>query len=391
MKILHLYANWKWTGPAEPAVQTCVALQQRGVDVVFAAGVGPAGVEDTVAQRAAALGLAAPDCDASARPRLPKHAHPLATAADVLRVRRLLVEQGPFDLVHCHLPNDHLIGGLAARLAGIPVARTFYDGQAGGRLRERFLATWCTDLALAPSQATARRLERYRSLRGRVQAIETPVDLERFDPDKPAARSRTDQRAAWGLGGDMSRPVFGLVARIQARRRFDLLVEAAALLAQRPAWRETGAALAVIGRGTHQEEVLEAPVRARGLEATLRAVGYARAADYHAALAALDGLIYLVPGTDGSCRTVREAMAMGLPVVATRRGILPELVEDGATGLLIDETPEGLAAALERLATDPALRAAMGAAGRADAHARFDAAAVGCRLIEAYGTLAGGR
>jgi glycosyltransferase involved in cell wall biosynthesis len=54
----------------------------------------------------------------------------------------------------------------------------------------------------------------------------------------------------------------------------------------------------------------------------------------------------LVPGSDGSCRAVREALACGKPVIATRKGILPELIRDGETGLLIEERPADLVRAI---------------------------------------------
>ena len=70
--------------------------------------------------------------------------------------------------------------------------------------------------------------------------------------------------------------------------------------------------------------------------------------------------------------TVVEAMAAGVPVVASAVGGIPELVDEGVTGLLVPPAdPEALATAVERLLRDPAARAAMGAAGREVAHRRF--------------------
>src|SRR5262249_35702034 len=78
-----------------------------------------------------------------------------------------------------------------------------------------------------------------------------------------------------------------------------------------------------------------------------------------------------VPGSDGSCRAVREALALGKPVIAARRGMLPELVRHGETGLVIDDEPGELARAIVELARDRERRAKMSARARQDAEKRF--------------------
>jgi glycosyltransferase involved in cell wall biosynthesis len=64
----------------------------------------------------------------------------------------------------------------------------------------------------------------------------------------------------------------------------------------------------------------------------------------------------LVPGSDGSCRAVREALACAKPVIAVRRGILPELIRDGETGILIEEKPADLARAMLAMTRDGEFR-----------------------------------
>ncbi|MCP4363881.1 MAG: glycosyltransferase family 4 protein, partial [Planctomycetes bacterium] len=71
------------------------------------------------------------------------------------------------------------------------------------------------------------------------------------------------------------------------------------------------------------------------------------------------------------CRAVREAMAMGLPIIAARRGMLPEIVEHEMNGLVVDDTPENLAEAIERLASDESLRRRMAETSRRLAIERF--------------------
>ena len=83
-----------------------------------------------------------------------------------------------------------------------------------------------------------------------------------------------------------------------------------------------------------------------------------------------------------------EAQAMGVPVVASATGGIPEVVRDGATGLLVpDASPEALAAALERLLTDDALHARMSTAGQRLIAERFDARSNLDRLAARYEAL----
>jgi len=76
-------------------------------------------------------------------------------------------------------------------------------------------------------------------------------------------------------------------------------------------------------------------------------------------------------GSDGTARALREAMAMGKPAVVANRGILPELVEEGVSGRVVEDTPEALAGATLQLLKDKELRVSMGRAAYERAHRDF--------------------
>jgi glycosyltransferase involved in cell wall biosynthesis len=356
LRVLHLFSNYKWTGPAEPAHTLAAGLQGMGMEVVFrSSGYTKGDARNHVAERGAARGLA-PVLDLD----LSKHRKPWRDWRDARRLRaRLAAER--FDLVHCHLANDTRI---ARRAGAAPLVRTVYDTEP-----ERIPGfDWDGIRAAQRVFVFARGVERALAERGvaarRIVHLEATVDLDRFTPGDASARRR-----ALGFGPDDF--VAGIVARVQPQRRFDLLLDAAARAAQAcPRFR-----LVVIGRGSKLEAVAREPARARGLEGRVVFFpGYFEGAEYVDVLRALDVKLFLVPGTDGSARAVREALACGVPVVCTRRGILPELVRDGVTGRVLDESPEAFADALVALANEPAARRRLGEAARKDAEARFSLA-----------------
>jgi glycosyltransferase involved in cell wall biosynthesis len=372
MKILHLFSNHKVTGPAEPVLRLAAELSGRGHNVLLAHKSPPrleSGYIDDAAEER--------DLRTTRAFRLPKHFQPLAIWGDVRRLAAFL-DREEFDVVHCHLVNDHLTGALAAArsAARTIVVRTNHAAAPMPRdLRNRFLFPRRVDALVELSRAALEADVETFGLRPEcVHLADTAIDLDRFDPgrDLPAMREELELRP--------DDYVVGIAARIQKRRRFDVLLDAAARAREQlPRLR-----LLIIGRGTRQRTVVVEPAKERGLDDITRFPGYLQGDDYVRALAALDVKIFLVPGTDGSCRALREAMALGRPSVVARRGMLPELVTDGADGLVIDDTPETLAEALVRLGRDVTLRRRMGEAARRTALERFDPARQAARVEEIY-------
>jgi L-malate glycosyltransferase len=360
IRTLHLFGNWKWTGPADPAVALAAALAPEAT--LLLGGCPHPDLGQPVAERAAQRGVPHERLES-----LQKHWNPLRTARAAADVAQRVDSLRPA-LLHVHLDADHAAAARVAASARERVAIVRSVHQPGPhRPRSRRLFTRAAELLLAPSHGLARELERELGLPGgAVGVLETSVDLGRFRPDaakraRGRARLRLDERDI----------VFGIVARIQTHRRWELLFEAWAGLAAAPADGERPPKLVVLGRGTKQEELAREPVERLGLGSLVLLPGYQEGEAYVEALAACDAAIFLVPGSDVSCRAVREWMAAGRGVVATKRAPLPEIVTDGADGLLVDETPQALAAAVRAFMTSE-VREAAGERALATARRRFD-------------------
>ena len=139
----------------------------------------------------------------------------------------------------------------------------------------------------------------------------------------------------------------------------------------------------IIGRGTHIEKIAIKPSQAMGIRTNLIFTGYKKE-DFVETLACLNFKIFLVPGSDGSCRAVREAMAMGKPMIVSRRGMLPELVEHEKHGLVIDDTAENIAEAILFLVENPEKREEMGRNARQKAQTCFDSRVQAENIIGIY-------
>jgi sugar transferase (PEP-CTERM/EpsH1 system associated) len=196
----------------------------------------------------------------------------------------------------------------------------------------------------------------------RITQIYNGVDVERFRPRDAATTSAATPN-------DASRPfVIGTVGRMQEVKDPLNLVEAFLHLRRARPDLAPRVRLVLVGEGSLRGAVAER-LREGGAQDAARLAGARE--DVAEQLRALD-LFALPSKAEGISNTILEAMATGLPVVATRVGGNPELVLEGATGLLVPPSdPASLAGALARYAENPALAAAHGAAGRERAVAEF--------------------
>ncbi|HZL70868.1 MAG TPA: glycosyltransferase family 4 protein [Planctomycetota bacterium] len=368
MRVLHLFGDWKWTGPAEPTLDLCLELRSRGVDALLLCPPAPAEASTNLPAAARERGL-----EPRHGLRFNRRINLFDNLSDVASLRDLC-DAEKVDLLHVHFSQDHLLGGLAARRARVrpQVVRTNQKAIPTKRgPGSSFLLRRLTDSYLTYSKAALEADTKSFGLNGRARLIPPALRLERFDP----SISPVPARARFGLDSDHF--VLGVVARMQRHRRFDVLLEGVKRA------RVPGLRVLVIGRGTNMNEVAVEPARRLGLDNVVTFTGYL-GKDYLATVAAFDALLFLVPGSDGTCRALREAMAMGKPVIGARRGMIPELVDDGRSGLVIDDTPENIALAIERLAASRDERREMGKSARARAVEGFDIRRQADAVIASY-------
>lgn len=193
------------------------------------------------------------------------------------------------------------------------------------------------------------------------------------------------QRASGGRPAPAHRLRIISVGRHVHKKGFDLLVTACAHLARQ------GVAVdaTIIGEHGDETDAIAAAIRGLGLEQHVKLVGPMSQSELFAALR--NASVFCLPcrvtddgDRDGIPNVLVEAMATGLPVVTTAVSGIPELVQDGETGLLVEPDQAGaIAEALHRLYRDAALGRRLGAAGRAVVAERFD----GDRLIGELATL----
>jgi len=243
---------------------------------------------------------------------------------------RELINKREFDVVHTWHTRDHVLALRAAferrKKSATHIVRSYPKAEAIPRWPwHAWLFGPATDGLVCVSPLTAKRNTPLRKGRP-IAGVNGAVDLKRFSPGAVAPSVRST------LGLEPHHRVVGVVARVQRHRRFDLLLEAMALLAA----RDPDVRLLVVGRGTHMREVLASPAQRLGLRERIVFAGY-REEDYPEVLRCCDVFTFVVPGSDGGCRAVLEAAACGLPAVVTARGALPEIVVDQDTGLIVEE------------------------------------------------------
>ncbi|MHC4308209.1 MAG: glycosyltransferase family 4 protein, partial [Planctomycetota bacterium] len=310
---------------------------------------------------------------------LSKHFSFFKYISDIKNLSVLMKEEA-YDIVHVHRNQDHLVGGMAARRTGrsLPIVRTNHDGVALKKnMRNKKCLTRLTDKLIEVSEeARVADMSNFGLSVDKTIMINASIDCHRFNPGS----GPLTHRKMFGMKDEDI--VVGIIARIQTHRRFHILLQAIKIASEEVPKLK----LLVIGRGTKEKQLLTEPAKTMGLGDVVIHPGY-RTGDYVEAVSCMDFNIFLMPGTDGSCRAVREVMAMGKPVIAADRGMLSSIVDDNITGFVLEDTPENLAKATVMLANDIELRKKMADASLKKAQDVFSQESMAEKVEKVYESL----
>ena len=353
MRVLHVQRAKGVSGSERHLLTLLPALGELGIETrmcVLSTGDGPRFVAE----------LSAAGVDVTARVA--------GGDLNVKLVPELIAEIRAFrpDVVHTHLLHADIVGQLAAKacrvrgVSSVHATPSFYRREpyrSAGRIVSRIarrriaisehVARFLRDVSLAPAD--------------RIRVVHYGIDAERWSRDAPP---RERARVTFDVAdGEF---VIGIAARLIDGKGHATLIEAVG-----EAIRDGIATVLLVAGAGEEQRRLEALAAASCPPGSVRFLGFV--SDIEGLLAACDVVAFPTDGHgEGFGLTALEAMAAARPVVATRFASLPEVVDDGVTGLLVPpRSVVALRTALANLAEDAARRNALGAAGARRAHEHF--------------------
>jgi L-malate glycosyltransferase len=207
----------------------------------------------------------------------------------------------------------------------------------------------------------------------RLLGVTRPIEvIHNFFEPKPAQRDRAEVRAELGLRDEA---LVLHLSNLRSVKRIPLLLQAVARIQPRESFK-----LLILAGGDFAP--FEADVKRLGLEG--RVIVRTNVIDIESYLQAAD-IGFFTSESESFCLSILEAMNFGCPSVSTRVGGIPELVEEGVSGVLVPTAdPDDLARAVESLLLDPVRRATIGAAARMRARERFSAPVIVPRYEALY-------
>jgi glycosyltransferase involved in cell wall biosynthesis len=358
LRILHVDTERGWRGGERQTLWLAQELRRRGHHAPIAAR-----RSDSLAHRASEAGVPVVPCSPGFE------ADPIAVF-----VLRRAIRRERIDILHAHSAHGVALGALATVGTRVPlvVAR-----RVDFPLRDNVGSRWKYGRAAAiaaVSEAVARVLERGGIERSRITVVPDATDVHRTI--EPASESTLRS-----LGVSPGRPLVVQVAQLVGHKDPLTFVRAIAAAARKV---PTLQAL-LVGEGPLRPDV-ERITREAGLGGTLRLTGYRTDAD---SLLAAATVVCLSSKEEGMGSVLLDALLLGKPVAATRAGGIPEVVENGRSGILSEVgDADALGEAIVRILADKALANRLSVAGRARA-AEFSVERMADRTLAVYARVLG--
>ncbi|GAA4704613.1 glycosyltransferase [Brevibacillus fulvus] len=278
----------------------------------------------------------------------------------LLRALRQVFQNVKPDIIHTHGVKANFFARIAGRGLAAPLVTTVHSNLRYDyinpfaylivTLMERSTRHWNRHF-IAVSGAIGDILRNEGVSPEKISVIYNGMDFTALRQTERRQLDREQLRAEWNIPADAF--LFGTVARFVPVKGLPYLVEAfASLVKSQP---DSGYRLVMVGDGV-ERPLLEQKVKELGVEQLVHFAGFRH--DIPACLHAIDTFVHSSI-YEGLGYTIIEAMASEVPVVATNAGGVKEIVADGQTGLLVKpQDASALAAAMQRLAENPALRSA---------------------------------
>jgi glycosyltransferase involved in cell wall biosynthesis len=367
IRVLRAIARLNMGGPTLHVSYLSAGLRERGYETMLVAGTVGQG-EQSMAYVADELGVPVVTI-----PHLHREISPVRDLLATWRLARIIRIERP-TILHTHTAKAGAVGRAAALLAGRSrppiIVHTFHGHVLRGyfgrfwtgvfRLLERLLAR-ITDALVAVSPEVRDELVALGvAPASKFRVIRLGIELDNRVSSDGSARAETRRT----MGVPEARFVVGWIGRMTGVKRTDVVLKGFRAL------RDNGvdAILCMVGDGPDRAAV-EQLAGELGIVRDCLFAGYQE--DVGPFFAAFD--VFVLPsGNEGTPVTAIEALATGCPVVATRVGGVPDVVDDGVDGFLVAPgAVQEVAARLAELARDPELRVRMGAAGRERMRTRY--------------------
>jgi glycosyltransferase involved in cell wall biosynthesis len=281
-----------------------------------------------------------------------------------LTTMTFFLKHNPYHIVHTHNSKAGFLGRLAAKLAGIPVivhtvhGFAFHAGEPSWRqwlfkTLERTASRWCDKMIFISQPLIDWGLRERVASEKKTVKIYSGIELDRFNPVSKEVKESI--REKWGIARDDA--VIGIVSKLWDGKGHLTLIKAFKMIRS----EIENARLVIVGEGYLYNHLVKF-ADSLGLKDAVLFIGFQ--SDVSESIASFD--VAVLPSFfEGMGRVLLEAMAMEKPVVASRVGGIPDLVEHGVNGFLV--TPGdvgGLADAITRILCDKGLAQKMGKAGR---------------------------